>query len=345
IAFYGLANYSNNPSSFNQNVKINTPITSDRYGNIYFGFIAAGSTTPALQSGLARIAEDGTGIWIGAGTAAGDAGITQVAMNCAPALSNDHKTLYIAVNSGGFSGGYLLALDSRTLATLHSVRLKDAHNPINNASIPDDGTAAPAVGPDGDVYFGVLESPFYSNHLRGWLLHFNSTLTVAKTPGAFGWDDTASILPASCVSAYTGTSTYLLLTKYNNYVGGGGDGVNKIAVLDPNDTMTDPITGTTVMKEIITKSGPTPDEEYAESGHPNAVREWCVNSVAVDPFTKSGIINSEDGNLYRWDFTTNTFSQSIAFPVGIGEAYTPTMIGVDGTVYAISNAVLYAIGQ
>ena len=344
IAFYGLAKYQADPTTFNTNVRINTPLTSDRYGNIFFGFQVLGSTTPALQSGIARIASDGTGLWVAAGTASNDNTITKVAHNCAPALSSDHRTLYIAVNSGGFSAGYLLALDSRTLNTLHAVRLKDAHNLGNDANVPDDGSASPSVGPDGDVFYGVLENPFFSNHDRGWLLHFDSTLTVSKTPGAFGWDDTASMVPAKIVPSYTGTSAYLLVTKYNNYVVGGGDGVNKVAVLDPHDTQTDPVTGATVMKEIMTQAGPTPDQQYVAS-HPNAVREWCVNTVAVDPFTKCGIVNSEDGHLYRWDFASNSLNQVIAFPAGIGEAYTPTMIGVDGTVYAISNAVLYAIGQ
>jgi hypothetical protein len=56
-------------------------------------------------------------------------------------------------------------------------------------------------------------------------------------------------------------------------------------------------------------------------------------------------VNNEDGVLYRWDLSTNTFSESIRLTNGIFEAYTPTIIGPDGAVYAMSNAVLYAIGQ
>jgi hypothetical protein len=65
----------------------------------------------------------------------------------------------------------------------------------------------------------------------------------------------------------------------------------------------------------------------------------------VDPLTKSAVVNSEDGKAYRWDFTTNTFTEGVRLTSGIGEAYTPTVIGVDGTSYAISNATLFAIGQ
>jgi hypothetical protein len=223
------------------------------------------------------------------------------------------------------------------------LHLKDVHNTANNAILPDDGSASPTIGPDGDVYYGVLENPIYSNHDRGWLLHFDSSLSQLKTPGAFGWDDTASIVPASLVPSYQGSSSYLVLTKYNNYVQAGGDGVNKMAVLDPNDTMTDPITGATVMKEILTVVGPTPDADYINQ-HPNAVREWCINSAAVDPATKSAVVNSEDGKVYRWDFTTNTLQQALMLTGGLGEAYTPTLIGVDGTDYAISDGTLFVIG-
>jgi hypothetical protein len=75
------------------------------------------------------------------------------------------------------------------------------------------------------------------------------------------------------------------------------------------------------------------------------VREWCINTAAVDPATKSVMVNSEDGKLYRWDLTTNALSQSMQLTNGIGEAYTPTVIGSDGTVYAINGAILDAVGK
>ena len=209
--------------------------------------------------------------------------------------------------------------------------------------MPDDGTASPTVGPDGDVYFGVLEYSLGVNHYRGWLLHFDGALAQTKTPGAFGWDDTASVVPASAVPSYSGTSGYLLLTKYNNYAGVGGNGLNRVAILDPNDTMVDPVTGTSVMKEVITALGLTLDSEYP--GFPGAVWEWCINTAAVDPAGKCAIVNSEDGKVYRWDFVTNTLIQAVTLTPGIGEAYTPTIIGTDGTIYAITDAKIGAVGQ
>ena len=347
IAFYGLTNYLASSNAYLANVQINTPLTSDRYGNLFFGFLVTGSTPLNLQSGIARIDFSGTGTWVSAGATVSNATVSQVAMNCAPALSNDHKTLYVAVNNGYTTYGYLVAVDSRTLAPLNSVRLKDVKNPVNDAVVDGDGTASPMVGPDGDVYFGVLENPWYSNNDRGWLLHFDSTLTLTRLPGAFGWDDTASVVPASLVPSYHGGSSYLLMTKYNNYAdpGIGGDGINKIAILDPQNSESDPVTGATVMNEVLTIAGPTPDYPNRNPSHPNAVREWCINSAAVDPFTKSVLANNEDGKLYRWDLTSNTLSETNVLTPGIGEAYTPTLVGVNGIVYAINNATLFAIGR
>ncbi len=338
LYFYGIKNYRKNPTAYQQNVQIDTPLTTDANGNVYFGFIVLGPTPLNLQSGLARIAPNGTGTWVSAATASGDPTITQVATSCAAALSLDGSVVYVAVNNSNY--GYLVALNSSTLAPLGRVLLTDPSSGMA-ALLYSGSSATPTVGPDGDVYFGVLENPFPNHNDRGWLLHFNSTLTETKIPGSFGWDDTASVVPASLVPSYTGKSSYLLMTKYNNYAGiGTGDGKNRIAILDPNATENDPIIPSTlVMKEVITILGVTPDPSW-----PGGFKEWCINTAAVDPFTKSVLANSEDGNLYRWDLPSNSFTQVITLSSGIGEAYTPTLIGSDGTAYAINEAVLDAIG-
>jgi len=340
LYFYGVKNYRKNPTVYKQNVQIDTPLTTDANGNLYFGFIVLGSTPLNLQGGIARVAADGTGTWVSAATVSGDSTITQAAISAAPALSPDGSLLYVVVDNSSY--GYLAVLNSTTLAPIRSVLLIDPSSGWD-AWLCDCSSATPTVGPDGDVYFGVLENPFPDHNDRGWLLHFNSDLSQTKTPGSFGWDDTASIVPASLVPEYAGTSSYLLMTKYNNYVGvGSGNGENRVAVLDPNATENDPIIPSVlVMKEVITVLGPTPDPQQ---GYPNAVYEWCINTAAVDPFTDSILVNSEDGHLYRWDLPSNSLTQKIKLSTGIGEAYTPTLIGADGTAYAINDAILDAIG-
>ena len=105
--------------------------------------------------------------------------------------------------------------------------------------------------------------------------------------------------------------------------------MNKLAVLDPNATMVEPhpsSNGQLVMKEVLTIAGVTPDADQIAQ-FPNAVREWCINTAAVDPFTKTVLVNSEDGKLYRWNLTNNTLGTGITLSPGIFEAYTPTVIG------------------
>ncbi len=337
--FYGKGTYTAAPATYNANVVINTPITADSTGNLFFGFSVLGSTPAALQSGIARIARNGTGSWVSAATAAGDTGISEVATTCAPALSNDGKTIYIAVSNG--TSGYLVALDAATLVTKGKVALTDPSSG-QPAWVDDDSSAAPTVGPDGDVYYGVLENPFPSHNDRGWLLHFDSRLKTAKTPGSFGWDNTPSIVPASAVPSYKGASSYLIMSKYNNYYGiGSGDGHNRIAILDPTATQSDAYATATVMQEVITKLAPT----HFPGEPAGALYEWCIDTAAVDVPGKVVIANSEDGHVYRWDLTTNTISQSIFLNAPRAEAYTPTVVGPDGTVYAVNNAILYAIGN
>lgn len=346
LVFYGASEYTAHKTVYDQSVRIDTPITTDAQGDAFFGFTVTGANPAGLQSGIARVTPAGSGAWVSAGTASGDASMIEVPTNSAPALSADQRTLYVAVsnpNAGQFGDGYLLALDAGSLATTGKVFLLDPQSG-GPAGISDSSTASPMVGPDGDVYFGVLENPFPDHNDRGWLLHFDATLSLAKTPGSFGWDDTPSVVPASMVPSYSGTSPYLIMSKYNNYGGIGnvkpGDGHNEIAILDPNATQPDLIYGNPVMKEVLTILGVTPDPNF-----PGGVREWCINSAVVDPATDSVLANSEDGFLYRWDLASNSFTQRVELTSGIGEAYTPTIVGADGQVYAINNAVVFAIGQ
>ena len=337
MAFYGITSYNLNQATYNANVKINTPIMCDSNNNLYFGFLVSGSTPTNLISGIARISAGGIGTWVSAATASNDNTMTRVSINCAPALSADESIVYVGVrNNNGH--GYLVGMNASNLSFHYRIRCLD---PVSgsDALISGLGTASPTVAPDGDVYYGVLDNGS-NTHGRGYLLHYNSILTQTKTPGAFGWDDTASIVPAAAVPSYSGPSPYLLLTKYNNYLEGGGDGHNRLAVLDPASTMFDPISGATVMGEVITVAGVTHDPR----GGPEAVTEWCINTAAVDAFTKSALVGNEDGVLYRWDFTTNSLSEMVRLTDGLGEAYTPTAVAPDGTVYAINNAIMFAVG-
>ncbi len=340
--FYGVDQYNANPAVFDGSVFINTPLTADAQGNIFFGFQVTGTNPAGLVSGIARVAPDGTGSWVSVATAAGDATIQKPVLNCAPALSNDGTIVYIAANRGApgaVQTGVLLALDSKTLATRASVALIDPYLGVP-ARVSDDGTATPVVGPDGRVFYGVLERTFGTHNARGWLLQFDAMLNPVGVPGSFGWDVSPSVIPASMVPSYTGTSTYLLAQKYNNYAGvGTGIGLNQLAVLDPHSNQADTIVPTVqVMREVLTILGPT-----LVSGSTTERREWCINTMAADPARKSILANNEDGVLYRWDLTTNTFAKSIRLNDGLGQAYTPTLVGADGGVYAISNATLYAI--
>jgi hypothetical protein len=346
-----LGTYLANKANYDANVRISTPITADSLGDIYFGYqVQNPAAVGGLDSGLARIDSTGHATFVTAASLAptGVTNIHTISMNSAPAVTTDGSKVYVAIStanaqaSGGQSGtGYLVALNASNLSVAGRVALQDVKNPANPAVLPTDGTASPMIGPtNGDVYMGVLENPFSSS--KGWMLHFDSTLTVSKPAGAFGWDSTAAVVPKSMVPSYTGSSPYLIMTKYNDYAGLGGSGVNKLAILDPNATQTDARTGATVMKEVLTVAGVTRDPEFPNN--PQAVREWCINTAAVDPATFSVLVNSEDGKLYRWDLRTNTLTQSVKLTDGIGEAYTPTLIGADGTVYAISNGTLYAVG-
>ena len=351
VFYTTLANYQANAAAYNSTIFINTPITADSNGNVFFGFRVQGTAPAPLnttQSGFARIDPNGNGTYVLAGTAAGDANIDWDSHNSAPALSNDETTLYVAAKSSSDSTGYLVGLDSITLATKYRVFLNDPRTGTG-AGITDDGTASATVAPDDDVYFGILNTEGAGS--RGFLLRFSSDLTTEKTPGGFGWDYTPAIVPANMVPSYQGASSYLLFVKYNNYVEGtegDGNGINKIALLDPNSTQIDPhpsADGLVEMREVLTLIGPTPDSEFNTPAFPYAVREWCINTAAVNPASNSIFTPSEDGHIYRWNVANNSFSQAVTLSPGIGEPYVPTVVGPDGVVYTLNGGTLFALGS
>ena len=346
VFYTSLSNYNANAAAYNSTIFVNTPITADASGNIFFGFRVQGTAPAPLnttQSGFARIDTNGNGTFVLAGAAANDTLINRNSHNVAPALSHDGNTLYTVVKwSTDGKYGYLLGLNAATLATKYSVFLRDPRNG-NPAEIVDDSTSSPMVAPDGDVYFGVRSNP--RNGSRGFLLRFSGDLSITKTPGGFGWDYTPGIVPASSVASYTGNSPYLLFCKYNDYFSQDGTGVNRVALLDPNSTQIDPhvsAAGLVEMREVLTVIAPTPDPEVDV---PLAVKEWCINAPAVNPATNSVFFNNEDGRAYRWNLATNSLDQALILNQGIGQPYVPTGIGPDGTVYTLNGGTIFALGN
>ncbi len=340
--------YGTYTSAYDSSIYIDTPLTVDNAGDIFFGFQETGSNPAGItDGGIARVSATGAGSYVTATVATG-AGSGAPAVGSAPALSNDGSTLYVAIADS--AGSYLVGVNATTLAHEYSVILS-VPNAGTGVYLIGISTAAPMVAPDGTVYLGVY--PNTSNGSRGFMTHYSADLATEYTPGAFGWDDTPSIIPASMVPSYTGTSSYLILTKYNNYVAGevgsyGGNGVNEIAILDPNATQTDPNNDPNpnmlVMKQIMTITSPTEDSEFVNNGYPDATREWCTNGTAVDPSSDSVFINNEDGYSYRWNLATDTITQAVEITNGYGEPYTPTAIGPNGVVYAINGGTLFALG-
>ena len=349
VCFYtNLVGYAANAANFNSTIFVDTPMTAGPDGSVYFGFRVQGTAPAPLntnQSGFVRIDSSGNSVWTLASVAAGDSTITRDSHNSAPALSADGSTVYVVAKATSTSyRAYLLALDSTTLSVKYKTLLKDPRNG-NLAAVSDDATASPMVAPDGDIFFGVLANP--DNGSRGFLLHFTSRLNATKPPSAFGWDYTPAIVPTNMLPGYKGTSQYLIFSKYNNYGGGGdGDGINRIALLDPGATQIDAhptAAGLVEMRELLTVIGPTSDTEFQGTTYPYAVREWCINTCAVNPATTCIFTPSEDGHIYRWNLAQNGLCEAFTLGTGLGEPYVPTSIGPDGTVYAMNGGTLFAL--
>jgi hypothetical protein len=339
LAFYGNARWRAHRAAYRAAVQVTTPLTTGPDGTLYFGFSATRDAPGRLRSGIARIDPSGRGSWVSARRLAGSGHPSRVALNAAPALSPNGHTAYTAVIAG--RRPVLVGFDAAGLRPKYRHPLRDPQT--HRAALVDESSSAtPTVGPDGDVYYGVLGNPVLRHDFRGWLLHFDHGLRTVGTPGSFGWDQTASVVPAASVPGYAGTSAYLLVSKYNDYaIAGHGDGRNEIALLDPHAAERDEYSRVRVMEEVRSALSP-----LHPPGTPAGNRyEWCVNSMAVDPATGTVIANNEDGHVYTWDLGSGRLTEDLRLTDPRGQAYTETVIGPDGTSYAIANAILFAVGS
>ena len=371
FCFYtSTASYLANPSAYKA-IKICTPITGDTKGNFYFGYFV--TNTGAIPADI--LAKIGTGGIVKFNTAGKSSfrscaslipGTVRPPINCAPVVSNDGKFIYAGIRALATTTAYIVKLNnsdpgprdtslaSQPLALQASVHVVDPYTGAN-AQMIQESSASPMVAPDGHVFVGVMASNYRQSH--GWMLQFDANLSQTdgqgnRLPvGGFGWDDTASVVPSSAVPSYHGTAPYLILSKYNNYFGTGGDGRNHLALLDPTVSgTTDRISGIPVMSEVNLITGVSCDDQFysctptTDTSSPSVpVREWCINAAAVDPLNHCAVVNSEDGHAYKWDFNTNTLTQSTYLQPATGEAYTCTVVGQDGTSYAINTGVLHAV--
>ena len=72
VFYTTLANYLANAAAYNATIFVNTPITADSQGNIFFGFRVQGTAPAPLstsQSGFARLDPNGNGTYVLTGTA------------------------------------------------------------------------------------------------------------------------------------------------------------------------------------------------------------------------------------------------------------------------------------
>ncbi len=372
-AFYGTSNYLANESAYNSSIYTNTGLTVDNAGNVYFGFTVTGSNPSSItDGGVVKVSPSGVATSTLAYSAVGQSndGNWNPAEGASSAVSNDGSIVYFGIDDSGYGlngngefDSYLVGFNTTTMAPVSSVQLLDPASG-QGAGLIDESTASPMVAPDGTVFQGVFGNPY--NGSRGYLLHFSGDLSTEYTPGAFGWDDTPSIIPTSMVPSYTGTSSYLILSKYNNYsnadFGGpnsgdyGDNGVNEIAVLDPYSSVPDPNydpnnpnpgypnPNFNVMATVEAFTSPSPDVPAVQAGDPDAVREWCTNGTVVDPATDSVFMNNEDGYTYEWNLGTNTVTDAVEVTSGIGVPYTPTAIAPNGEIFSDNGGELFAEG-
>jgi hypothetical protein len=372
-------------SSFDPSKFVWGPLTADNAGNLYYNAVQVNVTSPwssdVLGSWLVKIAPDNSTSTVAYSSLIPNAptvclgtfspsqlpfppapnakpgnitcGSQRAALNVAPVISKDGKTIY-TVSRAHFAAraGYLVAVNSnlnvkwfRSLQKLlndgcnvllppngtpggcrtgATTGVDPTQNTPGSAIISDQASASPILAPDGSILLGVNTA---YNYGRGHLLKFNSAGTFTASYD-FGWDTTPAV--------YAHNGTYSIVMKDNHYDMGS---------YCSNPTWCPPAPPgpyyITQLNSDLTIAWQFADPT-TDNKHPNGY-EWCVNAMAVD---KNGVAfgNNEDGNLYAIQ-QGGTAYQNLFLKKVLDAGYTPLSLGGDGTVYTLNDGNLIAAGQ
>lgn len=299
-------------------------------------------------------------------------GPVRPAINAAPAIGPDGTIVIVARNHVVSRYGYIVALNpnlsTKWVASTRHI-LNDGCNitlPPNGSpggcrvgtttgfdpetnSLPsgrvnDNSTSSPVIAPDGSVIYG---SQTRYNYGQGHLLRYSSTGQFIAAY-QFGWDVTPAI--------YKHNGTYSIITKENRYNIGSYCALPSVCPPDRNAT-----TPNDPEAYYITQLSPnmTVEWQYKNTNTQTCTRnpdnsitcvddtpfsfEWCVNGVAVD---QNGVVyaNAEDGNVYAIN-QGGTLKRRLFLKNALRSAYTPTVLGSDGKIYAQQNGELFVVGR
>ena len=207
--------YAANAAAFDASVFINTPITVDAQGNVFFGFIVTGA-----QPGRARRAASPASA--PTASAAGSRPRQRCRRRRDRQGGDEQRAGALGRRQDALRRGQQRAGRRRGAGRLSArARQHDARDQGQGAAARSRAPARARAsattrprrrrsGPTATSSSACSRATFGAHNGRGWLLHFDATLATSKVPGSFGWDDTASIVPASMVPSYTGGSPYLL---------------------------------------------------------------------------------------------------------------------------------------